>query len=300
MNLYKIFRHIYYYIPFKKEIYYLVRLFYTPSKKIALYLKFRGIIKVKIGSKKYKFYNNNTAIETLLFWRGIYSHECYSLKAWELLSKDKETILDIGCNTGVYSVVAREFASKSARIIGFEPIPRIANLFKFNMELNNINVEINQLAVSDRNGIVSFYDMEGFDNQIGSLDINHVKKHKHHTAIIEIKTKSVTIDSYVELYHLEKIDLIKIDVEGVEHLVIEGIKNTIIKDAPAIIVEISNQSTANAINNIFNSFKHNYLFYEIIDDKGLFHRTTIEKKNDLNYMLCTHSHIPFINNLIRD
>lgn len=300
MILYSAFKYIYYCLPLKKQFFSLIKLFYSPSKKNALYLKFKGRIKVKIGGHYYKIFNNNTAIETLLFWKGIDSHEYFSLKTWGILSENKKIILDIGANSGIYSIVAHEFASTDVKIYGFEPLPRIAYFYKLNMNLNNINAQINEVAISNKNSRLSFFDMEGFDNQIGSLDIEHVKKHKHHTKIKEIKVNTTTIDSFVQKNQLKTIDLIKIDVEGVEDKALEGMKQTIIYSSPAIIVEISNNLTAEKINAFFDSFTHPYVFFEINDSIGLFQKQKISKTNAFNYLICTKNHIPLIKSLIRD
>lgn len=300
MNLYSFFKATYYKLPLKNELFKILKFFYTPDFSKALYLKFKGLIKVEIGNKKYTLVNHNTALETILFWKGITSYEHYTIECWKLLSKNKKCILDIGANTGIFSIVAAEYNTKNAQIYGFEPIPRIADIYVKNMQLNNISPKLIQSAVSDYSGNVTFYDMDSFDNQIGSLEQNHVRKHEHHKKLKPIPVQVISIDDFIFSKNIEYLDLIKIDVEGVENKVLKGMIKSIQKFQPSIIIEISSSETAADLNEFFNSFNHNYHFYKIDDQKGLIKKPEISKDNCLNYLVCSENDLETINCLKND
>lgn len=282
--MYKFFKKIYYQLPLKREIFTVVKWFYTPSKKTALYLKFDGKINVNIGNKNYRFLNKNTAIETLLFWRGIESHEPLSVRVWTSLVSDSKTVLDIGANSGVFSVLTSEFGPKNVKIIGFEPLPRIMDLYQTNLALNSIEATFVQKAVSNTIGKAVFFDMEGFDNQIGSLIKKHVENHKHHTSIQKIEVDVTTVDSELKALNVDSVDLIKIDVEGVEDQALSGMKNTLRKYMPSVLIEISNRETANNINEILDELKLGYILFEVREGKGLVKKKRVSKDGELNYL----------------
>ena len=296
--MYNFFKTIYFILPFKREFFSLIRLFYTPHKKTALYLKFKGGISTEIGTKKYYFKNENTAIETLLFWRGINSHEPKSIEVWKRFANNSKVIMDIGANSGLYSVVASEFSECSPIIYGFEPIPRILKLYKLNMELNGINSKPIQKALFNVNGETTFFDMDSHDNQIGSLIKSHVEKHKHHKKIKEIIVETITLDTFIGNNNIGKVDLLKIDVEGVEDKVLEGMEKTIIKDKPVLLIEISNNETALKVSSFFIKLDLDYKFIEIDESKGLTKYSQIEKNNTFNYLVCTKEKVSIIKDLL--
>lgn len=296
--MYNFLKQVYFHLPFKKAIFTIIKLFYTPSKKTALYLKFKGIISTKIGNRKYYFSNENTAIETLLFWKGINSHEPKSIEVWKRFAKKSKTIMDIGANSGIYSVVASEYAEQTPKIYGFDPIPRILNLYTKNMELNNINSTPVQKALSNENGEAIFFDMDSHDNQIGSLIKSHVEKHEHHKTIKEIKVEITTIDTFIQENNIDHVDLLKIDVEGVEDKVLEGMKEMLIKCKPVLLVEISNNETALNVSKFFKNLDLEYCFIEINENSGLIEHDNIQKNKAFNYLICTSNKKSIIEDLL--
>ena len=110
-------------IPFKKFF----SLFIKSNKyflnKFYQDLRFKGIMQIQIESQTLKLYNPGfTTIENEIFWLGINEGwEKISLKIWQQLAINAETIFDIGANSGVYSFVANKLNS-NAIIYAFEPV----------------------------------------------------------------------------------------------------------------------------------------------------------------------------------
>ena len=71
-------------------------------------LRFRGVMNVSVENKSFLLHNPGfTTIENEIFWFGLENGwEKVSMKLWIELVKNSNTILDIGANTGVYSLVA--------------------------------------------------------------------------------------------------------------------------------------------------------------------------------------------------
>ncbi len=136
----KMLKSIYMATPFKREIFSLVKLFYTPPHSIYKHLYFKGIFKVKVEDNFFYINHHGYQIENDIFWRGLKgARESTSLSLWVRLCKKANVILDIGSNTGVYSLTAKA-ANPKAMVCGFDPVDRVFGKFKDNCKLNNFGI----------------------------------------------------------------------------------------------------------------------------------------------------------------
>lgn len=146
----------------------------------------------------------------------------------------KNTVFfDIGANSGYFSLIVSSLA-KNSLIHAFEPVPRAYQNFSKTIKINKINnINLNRMAVSDKNSKTDFY--VSFNTDVSGLKIT---KHQKGNQIIKVKT--IKLDSYCKLNRIGKVNLIKIDTEGGERDVIYGALNLIKKYKPVLIVEFSN------------------------------------------------------------
>lgn len=135
----------------------------------------------------------------------------------------RRVAVDVGAHVGLWSMwLAREFETVQA----FEPSPRHTDLFQANVP--DANVRLHRLALGAA---------------AGRCDVNYVEGSSGGTHIrpgpgdFEI----ATLDSFA----LEKIDFIKIDVEGFEREVVMGARETILSCRPMICVEQKNRDVSN-------------------------------------------------------
>jgi len=133
--------------------------------------------------------------------------------------KNFNFVLDIGGNLGQYSFFFKHICN-AKKVIAFEPHLPMVNLFK----LNNPDIEIHQVALSNKQDTLRFFDPAMLGNNTGVGQI-----HAHGNLIVQAHT----LDSY----NFEEVTLIKIDVEGHELEVLEGSVNTINKSKPSILLE---------------------------------------------------------------
>lgn len=126
---------------------------------------------------------------------------------------------DIGANTGLYSLFAAKNCSK---VISFEPYPPNYELLKKDMLKNGIsNIEVCEIALSDSNGTVSFDQPVEDDVGYGSSSI--VERDTSNS--IEVPTR--TGDELISEDSFPAPNIVKIDVEGSEPLVIDGMEDTL-------------------------------------------------------------------------
>ena len=148
-------------------------------------------------------------------------------EAFVIINKLKvNTSVDVGSNTGKWTY----YLSKvSARVISFEPT---FLLFKLNKKLFSNIKKITTfncaLGSVNANAIIKVPDSNLDEASIG-------KKFKSQ---VQVSTESVRIVRGDKILKNKKIDLIKIDVEGYEIEVLKGLKETIKKRFPVLIVEI--------------------------------------------------------------
>jgi FkbM family methyltransferase len=252
-------------IPFKKEMYNALKLFWTPKESIYKHLHFKGPFDVVINkTKKFIIYNNNSQIENEIFWEGLTGKwEKESLKLWINLCKNAQSIIDIGANTGVYSLAAKT-VNPYAKVYAFEPHPLFFEQLRKNVKKNNFDIQCYQQAVSNVDGNLTIADYSG---QKQNISVN-----------------SVTLNTFISQHKIDCVDLMKIDVETYEPQVMEGFSKYLLDFQPTIIIEILNNHVAEKI---FNAVKNlNYLYFNINENGGIRQTKSIEKSDYYNYLLC--------------
>lgn len=127
--------------------------------------------------------------------------------------------LDIGANRGEYSdLILRHTRS---HVIAFEPLPILHDVLEKNLSKFNGRARIEQLAVSNVNGIgtLSYSEKEMSAASLWE-DVNQVNFVSNKR---EIQVETITLDDFCSRENIPEIDFIKIDTEGFELEVIEGV-----------------------------------------------------------------------------
>lgn len=262
----KIIKAIYSLIPFKKQMFSILKNIWTPKKSIYQHLYFKGEFEVIVeGNRKFKLYNPGLAIENGIFWNGLFDDgwERDSIKIWIELCKKSKTIFDIGANTGIYSLVAKAIAPDST-VYAFEPHPYFYSFLKKNNGINKFDVVCIDKAASDNNGSVVLDDFSGVSSAL--------------------TFESVTLDAFIDQNKIRKIDLIKIDVEQHEPQVLSGFSSHLVRFKPTIIIEILNENIADQVDRMVQDL--GYLYFNL-NERGQIRQTLkIEKSDYYNYLLC--------------
>jgi FkbM family methyltransferase len=132
--------------------------------------------------------------------------------------KPTDIYLDIGANIGTTFIPAAKVVT-AGQAIGFEPHPQIFAYLQENVALNNISqhVMLHNCALGGQNGHITFSDKKSDDqNQILVNDSG-------------LNVPINRLDDLTTAY--DRIDLIKVDVEGYEKFVFEGAADTLAKTA---------------------------------------------------------------------
>ncbi len=147
------------------------------------------------------------------------------------------TVLDIGANIGLMSLLFSKLVGEAGKVHAFEPSVFTNGLLAYNVSLNGCrNVVRHRKAVSDSIGETDFVDPEASLIDVlnfGSISLD-TRVRKNYGRMVP--TPVVTIDSL----GLDRCDFIKIDVEGYEAAVVRGGEKTIGKYLPFISLETGN------------------------------------------------------------
>jgi len=169
----------------------------------------------------------------------IFSSGEFEKKEMELCKEyisETSIVLDIGANIGLHSIYFSGLA-KDGCILSFEP-----SLATFSFLVSNVaniyNIVPINLAVSDEGKVADFYHAS--DNAYSSL-IDTKRKE----VVSVIKVPCMRVDDVVSGLRLDRVDFVKIDVEGLEFEVLNGMSDVISKYQPVIFCEIYKGSHSN-------------------------------------------------------
>ncbi len=178
---------------------------------------------------------------------GLYGGwERVSLLLWACLAQRASTIVDIGANTGVYSVLARA-VNPTATVLAIEPVEVNFEVLRRNIEANGNSIIADCCAVSDREGRAKMHVLKDRLSYISSLKENRYDRHPELTGgreVVEVEVETRTLDSLVRHRGLNGIDLMKIDVEGHEATVLESVRPMLAEYLPSVLVEVIGDDNA--------------------------------------------------------
>lgn len=155
------------------------------------------------------------------------------------LIREGDTVVDVGANIGLWVMGAAKRAGESGKVHAIEPIPDNYSRLVSNLELNGLgSVETAKIAIADRSGRSTMfrpdYDNSGHPTLARREGVEH-----------PIEVEALTLDEYCSRSGIEKLDFLKVDVEGAELLVFRGAKETLSTErAPAILFEVNEETAA--------------------------------------------------------
>lgn len=142
--------------------------------------------------------------------------------------KPEDVFYDVGANVGTYTCFT---ASKANKVVAFEPEPQNVSRLSENIELNNIDVKIVEIALSNINGVV---DLTLSGDEVG--EGNHAISTNDDGRTIKVETAKG--DSVVARRNIPAPTVIKIDVEGAELSVLQGFRKTLCENCRLVYVEV--------------------------------------------------------------
>ncbi len=144
-----------------------------------------------------------------------------------------DSVYDIGANMGYVSLSLAKRVGPRGRVVAFEPVPQSVDLLRSNIADNRLgNVQVFDAAASDRAG-------ETIIRVAKNLATASLYWHKHDQSARELVIRTVAIDELVDAGKIPRPKFVKIDVEGAEALVLQGMRRTLAAARPVLFIECS-------------------------------------------------------------
>lgn len=150
------------------------------------------------------------------------------------LVKDDFVILDVGANVGLYSLLAGKYGNVNGHTYAFEPQSNTFKNLKENIKLNNLTNSISayNYACSDHDQMIRLEN----NNSTAFHDYNDMFTHIS-GAVDEGDVQAVRLDGFIANEGIEKIDFVKIDIEGAELLCLKGATKMLKEHKPILFFE---------------------------------------------------------------
>lgn len=226
-----------------------------------------------IGDIKIEGYSGDYIFESIQKTGSFYESDI--LNKWTPLLDNPNIIFDVGSNIGNHSIFWATHL-KPATIYAFEPCSinweRLQNNVLQN-NLNNIIIPI-QKGIGDHAGYASINKVD--ESNLGATSIVYTTD-DNDESIIQI----IDLDTFVKENNLNNVDFIKIDTEGFEIRVLQGMHVIVAKYHPDIWVEVSHSTYSEVINILH---KEGYILHDIEQFNLLFlHPSRHGKVNQVDY-----------------
>ena len=160
-------------------------------------------------------------------------YEWKDLPTINALLEGCDLAVDIGGNIGQMALL---FAHKVKRVLSFEPIPATAERLRTQISLNHLDdkIKVFPIAVTNFNGTLPLQLPSIENGGMGSTVLGREGSGE------KIQVQARTLDDILQDEHIDKVDFIKIDVEGAELFVLEGMTELFSREEkPIIILEMN-------------------------------------------------------------
>jgi FkbM family methyltransferase len=143
------------------------------------------------------------------------------------------TFIDVGANLGAITIPAASHVGPEGRVLAIEPNPETASLLRRNLAKNLVrNTTVVQLACLDERKRSVFYVSASSHSGKSSLSAQNARSRQ------AVTVECDTLDSIVVTHEINRVDVVKIDVEGAELQVLKGMEGLLSEFLPVVILEI--------------------------------------------------------------
>ena len=210
---------------------------FTPFDKVTSRYRVYGTVRLNMHGTLFKIYTSaDDHIANEIFYNQGY--EAYEFRLVKELTKRSHYFIDIGANTGIFSIYAA-VTNQDLKILSFEPHPSNMDRFKKNISINQLNnIETFQVALGQKQESIPFTIPADLGLSTTSSANENFTTHFHKILYKKIDVKQIALDAALRHYCIESSDLIKVDVEYYELDVLKGALNTLSKKRPLLLIEI--------------------------------------------------------------
>lgn len=248
-----------------KTFHILRRLFFFDARSKLTAVPSRKVIVDTVFGAKLECAVPSDQISTYLYLFGIWEPH---ITAWiESRLSPGDVFVDIGANLGYYSLLAAQQVGPTGSVVAIEASPSIFKLLERNVQLNEAtNIRCVQRAVLEQQGRVKIY--RGPEYNMGLTTTLTTMAN----CSFEAEVDAGPLGNLLDPDEIEKVRLIKVDVEGAEWSVVRGLEPLLpmLRTDAEIVIEIAPLKgvaygeTPETILSMFRS--HGFHFYALEND----------------------------------
>lgn len=176
--------------------------------------------------------DRSKAMGASIYWTGF--HEFRELLFLHDFLKSDMVLLDIGANIGEYSIFAAKRLT-DGKVVAFEPVPALRRMLDENIQLNQFtNVVVKPFGLSDEVGSFPIYFVGENENEGQATFFPGLLQNQR-----SVKAELKKLDDEWDQLFLNRLDFIKMDIEGSELKALQGGRATIARFRPLIMLEVS-------------------------------------------------------------
>ena len=151
-------------------------------------------------------------------------------------------VFDVGAHVGYFTILCGPLVGPTGQVHSFEADKRIFDELTANIVMNGMShAHPNNAVVIDTTGTVEFYLDSKVAGGVGGILRTERSEAK------PVLVSSVSLDDYVKANQINRVDFVKIDVEGAELKVLRGMRDIIERFSPIVICELG-EAQFNALN----------------------------------------------------
>lgn len=146
-------------------------------------------------------------------------------------AEKNDVVFDIGGCWGDTALYFSHYVGKNGKVFSFEFIPQNINIHDINTSLNPLlkkRIELIQQPIIDKSDVKVYFEDNGPGSSVKYNPFNEQTG----------KTITISIDDFVARNSIDKVDFIKMDIEGAELAALYGAENTIRKFKPKLAIAI--------------------------------------------------------------
>ena len=148
------------------------------------------------------------------------------------------TFIDVGAHIGYFSLKAARVVGPAGRVISVEPNPRTVRELQDNIRESRAGaITVYPVACSETEGSLDLFAAPEANTGESSLSRANASQEGNVTEAYKVRARP--LDAIIRESNVSRADVLKIDVEGAEHLVLKGAHETLARYHPLLIIEIS-------------------------------------------------------------
>ncbi len=225
-------------------------------QSVRRHLPVRGLVERRLpnGGVLRLWTDGDESIASTVFWGAWDSHEPETSGVFFDLARDCRVVIDVGAHVGYHSLLASH-ANPGAVCFAFEPLPSNYRRLDINRALNGVgDIRAVQSAVGSHNHTATIRIPQSARPGVGRIGGVGAGE-----GWDELEVPVVTLDGSIDDAYRGEVDLLKIDVEGMEPDVLSGAREIVAASRPLIVCEVLNREADERVRSALAAHRYSFL-----------------------------------------